>query len=267
MVRVDQQRDVDPVAGHERQSLEQLTAGGDLARERLLDRREVRVEQVQQRPRRQLGDAAAAVRERHVTDLERPLVEALDERQTGVAHERTEQTTEEVRPELLRVRVQEADDVAGQHVQRPPHRVALAQHVSELRCQAPLIVHLGAQVARDLCGSVGRMIDHYNLVDHAEISELEQRFENCADRTSLVAGRKADRDRRVSLSREPRGPKLRVRIGIRAVPGPCAERHPPERMTAGDARASLAASSAGCRITAGGGGSAVCWHGALGRGA
>ena len=46
-VGVDQQADVDAVAGGERQALEQLTPGGDLARERLANGGQLRVEQVQ----------------------------------------------------------------------------------------------------------------------------------------------------------------------------------------------------------------------------
>ena len=66
LVGVDQQSDVDAVAGHERQLLEQLARGGDLAGQRLLHRRQVRVEEVQQRSGGQLGHATAAVRHRHV---------------------------------------------------------------------------------------------------------------------------------------------------------------------------------------------------------
>ncbi len=62
-VGVEQQRDVDAVSGGERQPLEQLTAGGDLAGQRLTDRCQLRIEEVEQRPCRQLGDAAAAVRQ------------------------------------------------------------------------------------------------------------------------------------------------------------------------------------------------------------
>jgi hypothetical protein len=38
-VSVDQQRNVDPVSGHEGQPLEQIPSGGDLAGQWLLDRR------------------------------------------------------------------------------------------------------------------------------------------------------------------------------------------------------------------------------------
>ena len=75
-VGVDQQGDVDAVSGHEREPLEQIPAGGDLACERLGDRREFRVEQVQQRSCRELGDPASAVGQRRLADLERAAVEA-----------------------------------------------------------------------------------------------------------------------------------------------------------------------------------------------
>ena len=58
---VDQHRDLDPVAGRERQALEQLAPRGDLAGERLAHARELRVEQRQRRTRRQVVDAPATV--------------------------------------------------------------------------------------------------------------------------------------------------------------------------------------------------------------
>ena len=68
-VRVDQQADVDAVSGRERQLLEQLTPRGDLAGERLPDRRQIGIEQVQQRAGGELGDPATAVRN---GDVRRP---------------------------------------------------------------------------------------------------------------------------------------------------------------------------------------------------
>ena len=58
--RVDQQRDLDAVAGGERQPLQQVAAGGVLAGERLDEAGQLRPVQVQQRPGDQLGDASAA---------------------------------------------------------------------------------------------------------------------------------------------------------------------------------------------------------------
>ena len=59
---VEQERDVDAVAGAERQPFEQLAARGDLARERLADAAQLGIEGGEQRARRQLGDAPAAGR-------------------------------------------------------------------------------------------------------------------------------------------------------------------------------------------------------------
>ena len=209
LVGVDQQRDVDAVAGHERKPLEQLTPGGDLARQRLLDSGQVRVEEVQQRPRRQLGHAAAAVRQRHVADPERPPVEALDERE---ARARTAADPAVRR----RSAAPNCSESASRKQTTSPRQDGNARHIASplpstgpsSGSQAPLVVHLGAERARDLCGTVGRVVDDHDLVDHAEFAELEHGFENRADRTRLVAGRKADRDGLVALSREPRRRKL-----------------------------------------------------------
>ena len=67
---VDQHRDLHAVAGGEREPLEQLAARGDLARQRLADARELRVEQLERRTRHQVVDAPAAVRQ---VALSRPL--------------------------------------------------------------------------------------------------------------------------------------------------------------------------------------------------
>ena len=58
--RVDEQADLDAVAGGERQALQQRAAGGVLAGERLHEAGELRPVQVEQRTRDQLGDATAA---------------------------------------------------------------------------------------------------------------------------------------------------------------------------------------------------------------
>ena len=58
---VDEQADLDGVAGEERQLLEQRAAAGVLAGQRLDDARQLGEEQVDERPRHELGDAPAAL--------------------------------------------------------------------------------------------------------------------------------------------------------------------------------------------------------------
>ena len=72
---VDEQREVDAVAGREGQLLEDLAAPGVLACERLHDRRQVGEEQRHERASDELGDPAALA----VAAVERAVVEALHE--------------------------------------------------------------------------------------------------------------------------------------------------------------------------------------------
>ena len=71
---VEQHRDLDAVAGRERQPLEQRAARRDLAGERLAHSRQRGIEDRQGRPGEQVVDATAAVREHDVALLERPAV-------------------------------------------------------------------------------------------------------------------------------------------------------------------------------------------------
>ena len=114
-VGVDQQRDVDPVAGYERQPLERVAPGCDLAGEGLHDRGQLGIEHVEQRPGGQLGHPAAAVGKCGLALTEGPAVEPLDERDRRRAQERAEQAADVVRAKLLGVGVEEADDLAAQH--------------------------------------------------------------------------------------------------------------------------------------------------------
>ena len=128
-IRVDQQADVDAVSGRERQPLEQLAPGGDLAGQRLLHRGQVGIEQVEQRAGGQLGHAAAAVGNRRLAEAKRPPVEALDERDPRPAQHGPEHATGEMGAEPLGVGVEEADHVSGQD--------AAAPATSRRPCRAP----------------------------------------------------------------------------------------------------------------------------------
>jgi hypothetical protein len=77
-------------------------------------------------------DAAAAVGDRDLADAKRPPVEGLDELDLLELDQRPEQAVHIVRRELLAVGVEEADELAVEHAERAPHRVALAEHRADL---------------------------------------------------------------------------------------------------------------------------------------
>src|SRR6185295_746571 len=75
--RVDQQAGLDAVAGEERKLLQQRAASTLFAGEGLHHPRELREEQVEDRPRRELGDAPTAGRLQLAVDAKRSLIEGL----------------------------------------------------------------------------------------------------------------------------------------------------------------------------------------------
>ena len=85
---VDEVADLDRVAGEERDRLEERPAAGVLAGERLDHPRQLRVEQVDQRPRDELRDPAAAALLEHAALDDRALVVALDVLQPRLVEER-----------------------------------------------------------------------------------------------------------------------------------------------------------------------------------
>jgi hypothetical protein len=240
LVGVDQQGDVDAVAGDERQLLQEIAARGDLTGERLAHCRELGVEGLQQRARGQLGDAAAAVPQGRVADPKGAAVEALDELGFVSAHERPEQAAGEVRAELLGVGVEKADNIPTQDPQRAPHRVALAEHRSQLRRQLVLVVDLRAEAPGDLGGSVGRAVDHDELVDDALRLQRQQVLEDRADRLGLIPGGQADADRRRPLGCQP------GRFELPVVVRP--DRHALHRMPSRSVRGSLRAFRCASRL-------------------
>src|SRR5207244_8079217 len=94
-----------------------------------------------------------------------------------------------MRPKLLGVGVEKADDLAPQHPQRPPHRIALAEHRAVLGPQLVLIVDLGAEVARDLTRPIGGVIDDYDLIDDPLRAQRFDLLEDRSDRAGLIARR------------------------------------------------------------------------------
>jgi hypothetical protein len=197
----------------------------DLARQRLRDPGQVGIEEIEQGASGELGHAAATVGQGGVSELERTPVQALDERDPAIAEERTQQSAREMSAEMLRVGIEEADDLSGEDGQRAPHGVSLAEHRSQLRPQIMLAVDLRAQVPRDPAGGVGGRIDDDDLIDDAGVAQRGQRANDGADRALLVASRETDRDRLTALGRKPGRREVGVVEGVAPVPGACAHRH------------------------------------------
>ena len=195
---VDEESEIDPVAGREGQLLEDLAAPRVLACERLHDRRKVWKEQRHERASDELGDPASLT----VAAVERAVVVALDEPDVAARQERADEPEHEARAEVADVGVAPHDDVALRREHRSPERVTLAAQVVE-RGEDLLGAHdAGTGIGRTLRRAVDRaVVDDEDLVDQARalhqlaLDEIDDR----ADGVLLIAGRKTERDRRVVL--------------------------------------------------------------------
>ncbi len=74
--------------------------------------------------------------------------------------------------EVLAVCVYERDEIAVQHAQRAPHRVALAEHRPERRHQPPGAHDVRAEPRGDRAGAVARVVvEHDDLIYHAGLAQ------------------------------------------------------------------------------------------------
>ena len=123
---VDEVADLDGVAGEEGERLEQAPPAGVLARERLDQAGQLGEEEVDQRPRDQLGDPSAAALLEHAALDDRAAVVALDVLDPLLGDERPDRAVDHPRVPVADVRVGPGDDVAARLVQALPERLALA---------------------------------------------------------------------------------------------------------------------------------------------
>src|SRR5688500_16942245 len=130
---VDEQSDLDRVAGEEGQRLEQLAPSGVLARERLDHARQLGEEEVDERACHQLRDAAAALGLERVAGPDRSLVETLDVLDLRLRQEGTDEPVDEPRLNVADIGVDPGDDVAVEHVEALPQRLTLAAMRAGLR--------------------------------------------------------------------------------------------------------------------------------------
>jgi hypothetical protein len=102
--------------------------------------------------------------------------------------------------ELLGVGVQKADQVALEHRQRAPHRVALSEHGAPGAHQLRLLPD-GRTGARGKVGGAvaGGRIDDDDLIDHAGPAQGAERADDLTDGLRVFAGRQAHRHAEAAL--------------------------------------------------------------------
>ena len=140
---VHQRRELDAIANRDGQRLHQVAPGGPLPRQRLHHAGQLGPPQADQRPRDQLGDAAAFGRGRAVRLGPHPGVEALDQPHIRRCQQRPDQPGDEVRTPAGQVGVDEDEQVAVGDVQRLPQRLALAGEAAGRRQHVRRAVHHG----------------------------------------------------------------------------------------------------------------------------
>src|SRR3989442_10689671 len=203
--QVDEQTGLDAVAAEEGTLFEQHSPSAVLAGERLDHPRELGEEQIQARTRRDLRPAPAARRLHLLADVDGSLIERLHILQARMDQQRTNDAVHELRVDVADVRVDPADDVATQHEQALPQRLAFAGERPELGHELLMHVHRHALALRDLARAVVRAgVDDDDLVDEwiAAHQPLAHRVYDVADGLLFVQRRETDRDRQALAALE-----------------------------------------------------------------
>jgi hypothetical protein len=203
--RVEQHRDLHAVAGRERESLEQPLPRRDLARQRLTDPGELGIEDRERRAREQVVDAATPFGQLDLADTKRAAVVRLDELDVGRLEQRADEAGDEMGLEVGDVRVEEADDLACEHAERAPHRIALAKYRTEIWKERGLFVNGRAGAPGDVPRGVARVaVDYDDLIDQTRGAQLAQALDDRTHGRGAVAGRQADGDPLTALTEELR---------------------------------------------------------------
>src|SRR6185437_11104976 len=199
---VEEHRDLDAVARHERQSFEQLAARGDLAGQRLAHARELRVEDRERGAGEQVVDTSPAVG----GAAQRTAVEALYQLHARLAHERADQPAGEMGREGFGVGVEEADELALAHTERPPHRIALAERRTVGGHQLALLHDARAGLRGDRRRAVARgRVDHEDLVENALRAQRHERRDDLPDSGRALPRGQADGHAAAAFGGHPRG--------------------------------------------------------------
>ncbi len=121
--------------------------------------------------------------------------------------------------EILGVGVRERHDVALQHPQGTPHRVALAARRTELAGEIVLLHHGQTRGGRDLRGAVARgSVDHEHLVQQPRIAQAPGVHGDRPDRRRNVAGGQYQADRGLLRGQQSRQRELLGPVGTASTP-------------------------------------------------
>ncbi len=196
---VDQQPEVDAVAGGEGKSLQQGAPSAVLTRQGLGEAEQVGEEAGQEGTGHQFGHPATLTG----PAFEVPPVAALDEVHRGVAEQRGHQAGDEAEVEAGDVGVTPDHHVAPGGGEGLPQRLALARGRSALGEDGPGAHHPGAGPTGFRRRGVRRaVVDHHHLVDQSVALDqaVDDEGDDRPDRGRLVASRQADRDGGVALA-------------------------------------------------------------------
>ena len=167
---IDQESDLDPVAGEERELLEHLAAAGGLAREWLEHARQFGEEQVEQRARRELGDPAAPRFVPPAPHLERPPVIPFDVADAGVTQQGPQEAVDELGMDVPDVRIHPCDQVAPEDVEALPQRLPLPAVGALVRQDLGVVVRGDAEAAgQGGRAVVGPPVDHHDLIEERDL--------------------------------------------------------------------------------------------------
>ncbi len=150
--------------------LQVLAPSRVLARERLDVARQLGIEEVDERPRDELRDAAAAALLHLAVLDDRPLVVRLDVADARLRQQRPQRAVQEPGMPVPDVRVGPGDQVAGRLVEALPERLALAPIGAVAWQHLGVADHACALGLRDLAGVVvGVGVDDQQLVDERQL--------------------------------------------------------------------------------------------------
>ena len=205
---VDEVADLDRVAGEERDRLEMLAPARVLAGERLDQARQLGEEQVDERPRHELRDPAAAALLEHAALDDRALVVALDVADARLGQQRAERAVDQPRVPVPDVRVAPDDEVAARLVQALPERLALAAVAAVARQHVRVEDHARALALGDRRGCRRSKSESMTSSSSSSGDALHQlaprRRDDRPDRLRLVEGGQDQADRQPLLLLERR---------------------------------------------------------------
>jgi hypothetical protein len=139
--QIDEHAELDAIAGDERNPFQHVSIAPVLACQRLHEAGQTGPEHVEEGPRDQFADPTASAGNGDLIGHERAKVVRLHEHHARFAEQRAEQSDDEVRGEVVQVRIDEEHDVAGAGCQSLPQRVALAVHARLFGQYLVLVIH------------------------------------------------------------------------------------------------------------------------------